>query len=340
MFYNRGFSIRKHKSVLVIIFIVFFIILFSVLIRLSMTPFRKEEFVPNIYGNHISKPSEGRNIFFHETSGLFKLNARQACAVESAALMNPDLNVFLLFLSENGFPNATTTPLFDAMLKYRNIHINYLNITQYAEGTPMQEWIKKDKLSQSKYQISHTSDVLRFLTLWKYGGTYLDLDVVVLKPVDTFSNYAGVESSEFVGSAIINMSQDGKGHELAEICVRELVEHFDGVEWANNGPALLTRILRKMCNTDDNFEMNIERCRGFQVLPQEYFYAISFPDYAKFFEEGYLKETMEKLKNSIIVHIWNKLSESTKLSVNSTSPYIHMAKQYCPKVIEACGEYF
>lgn len=84
MFSKRGFSIRKNKSVLVIIFIVFFIILFSVLIALSMTPFRKEEFVPNINALYTKQPSEGRNIFFLETSGIFNLNARQACAVESA----------------------------------------------------------------------------------------------------------------------------------------------------------------------------------------------------------------------------------------------------------------
>lgn len=84
MFHKRGYSIRKNKSVLVIIFIVFFVTLFSVLIALSMTPFRKEDFVPNIHALYTRQPSEGRNIFFHETSGIFKLNARQACAVESA----------------------------------------------------------------------------------------------------------------------------------------------------------------------------------------------------------------------------------------------------------------
>lgn len=79
---------------------------------------------------------------------------------------------------------------------------------------------KKGDLSRSNYQISHTSDVLRFLTLWKYRGTYLDLDVVVLKPVDSFPNYAGAESWEYVAVGIINMSQQGFGHELVDMCVR------------------------------------------------------------------------------------------------------------------------
>ena len=135
--------------------------------------------------------------------------------------MNPELNVFLLYLSENGFPNATTTPIIDAILEYQNVQINYLNLTEYAKGTPMEEWVTKGDLSRSNYQISHTSDVLRFLTLWKYGGTYLDLDVVVLKPLDTIPpNYAGEESVDFVGSALINLSQQGIGHLIADMCIK------------------------------------------------------------------------------------------------------------------------
>ena len=137
-----------------------------------------------------------------------------------AALINPDLNVFLLFLSENGFTNATTTPLINALLEYQNFQIRYLNITQYAEGTPIEALINKGELSRSKYQIEHTADVLRFLTLWKYGGTYLDLDVVVLKPLDSISNYASAESSQFVSIGIINTSLDGIGHEIVDMCLK------------------------------------------------------------------------------------------------------------------------
>ena len=137
-----------------------------------------------------------------------------------AALINPDLNVFLLFLSENGFPNAKTTPLINALLEYQNVQIRYLNITQYAEGTPIEALINKGELSRSKYQIEHTADVLRFLTLWKYGGTYLDLDVVVLKPLDSISNYASAESSQFVSIGIINTSLDGIGHEIVDMCLK------------------------------------------------------------------------------------------------------------------------
>lgn len=89
---KRGFSMRKNRSALIVSFTVVFLFLFTVLIDQklklhiahSLNPFSTEEFVTNILAASSRKPSDGRNIFFHETSGLFKLNARQACAVESA----------------------------------------------------------------------------------------------------------------------------------------------------------------------------------------------------------------------------------------------------------------
>ena len=42
------------------------------------------------------------------------------------------------------------------------------------------EWISK-RLEWSRYKVSHTSDVLRVALLWRFGGTYLDTDMMVLR---------------------------------------------------------------------------------------------------------------------------------------------------------------
>lgn len=62
-----------------------------------------EETLPDISDN---PPDESkRNIFFLETTcnsykmGKLFIRARQACAVESAARLNPHMNVYLLFAS-------------------------------------------------------------------------------------------------------------------------------------------------------------------------------------------------------------------------------------------------
>lgn len=171
-----------------------------------------------------TKPNDGKNIFFLETScssdGVVKLNTRQACAIESAALTNPDHQIFVLFASPVGFRNITPLPIIDLILSYENVHLNSLNITQYAEKTPLEEWIKNGDLFRSIFMNAHTSDVLRYLTLWKFGGTYLDLDVVVRKPLDSIApNYAGAETNKTINCAVLNLDQQF-GFLFADMCLK------------------------------------------------------------------------------------------------------------------------
>ena len=119
--------------------------------------------------------------------------------------MNPEHEVFVLFTSQVGFRNNSPLPIIDALLSYRNVHFNYLNLTQYAEQTPLEKWMKTGELFRSQFVNSNTSDILRYLSLWKYSGTYLDLDIVMLKPLDTQTpNYAGAESKNYVAAGILN----------------------------------------------------------------------------------------------------------------------------------------
>jgi lactosylceramide 4-alpha-galactosyltransferase len=144
--------------------------------------------------------------------------------------VNPEREVFVLFASQAGFRNHSALPIIDALLSYPNINFNYLNITQYAENTPLEGWMKSGELFRSSYVIAHTSDVLRFLSLWKYGGTHLDLDTVSLKPLNTLKpNFVGAENVWFVNNAVVNMEKTG--HDFADMCVRSLLKNWNGTDW-------------------------------------------------------------------------------------------------------------
>lgn len=176
--------------------------------------------------------------------------------------------MFVLFASQVGFRNSTPLKLIDVLTTYPNIHFNYLNITRYAEQTPLSSWVKSKVLYKSRYVTSHTSDVLRYLSLWKYGGTYLDLDIVMLQSLDDQKekNYAGAESSNFVAVGIINL-EDESGHAIADMCVKDLLHNFDGSDWGNNGPGVLTRTLHKICGTKKVMDMISKNvCKNFHVL--------------------------------------------------------------------------
>ncbi|XP_555205.2 lactosylceramide 4-alpha-galactosyltransferase [Anopheles gambiae] len=288
---------------------------------------------------------DGRNIFFHETScwkdGIVRLNARQACAIESAARANPEWNVYVLFAAPVGFRNRTTQPILDALLEYRNVHLRYVNLTTYANDTPLKEWMAKGDILQSQYMNSHLSDVMRYLTLYKYGGTYLDLDVIVQQSFEKLEpNYAGAESFDLINSAVMNLESKGHGHELAETCVRDLLTNFNGNDWVNNGPGVITRVLQEHCRTQSIAEMTRHCSRHFTVYPSSVFYAIEYWNYELLFEEQCLEEALVAFNRSIVVHLWNKLSKDSPVRVGSRVAYGVLAERHCPKVYGSCGPVF
>lgn len=62
---------------------------------------------------------------------------------------------------------------------------------------------------------------MNIFSLFKWGGTYLDLDVIVKKNLSEISpNYAGAESSNFVAAGVLNLDALGSGHEIAEMCLK------------------------------------------------------------------------------------------------------------------------
>lgn len=68
------------------------------------------------------------------------------------------------------------------------------------------------------------SDFLRYLVLYKYGGIYLDLDVVVQKNLDELpANFCGIEKEELeiadLNVAVFGL-QNKTGHHISELCLR------------------------------------------------------------------------------------------------------------------------
>lgn len=329
---------------------------------------------------------DDKNIFLIESRAkddfVLSLRAREACAVESAgekyvdifqfyqimffwleiAITNPGSEVFLLFSYEVGFFNLTPLPIIDALLSYKNIHLVSLNISEYAKGSPVEIWLQEGTLFHSNFLTVHISDVLRMLTLWKYSGTYFDLDEIVKQPISSIGqNFACLVKDGTVGNAVINL--DSKvGRIISESYFEELKEKFDVTSWNGNGPAILTLIAKIMCNTTLSEEMPNKSCNGFHILPHEVCYAIDFTEANKLFDEAYLDEVMERTKDSFAVHFYNSVTGSvtsprkslffylltirnyfagaSNLPTNSNSAYINLAKSFCPKVLATAGNYF
>ncbi|XP_060522195.1 lactosylceramide 4-alpha-galactosyltransferase-like isoform X2 [Cylas formicarius] len=364
----HGFSIRLSKYRKKILLLLLFSTLTVVLLKMN-TPWpnfvirmyywvnprkdvvchtiRLEDSLPDVSDAH---PRKDRSIFFHETScnsfleGKIVINPRQACAVESAARLNPNMDVYLLYAAPGNVKNQTRQS--DRILKllqaYPNVKILHVDLGQYMTGTPVENLWTTRQMQHSQYAQSHTSDVLRYLTLWKYGGIYLDLDVVVIKSLeDLEANYAGVESDEAVAAGILSFDSSKEGQTFANLSLLDLAENFRGYDWGYNGPGTITRLVKKLCNVSSVKDMVGKKCQGFKLYPASKFYSIPWWKWEWFFNETYLNEVIAHTKDSFIIHVWNKFSADLKIPLSCGDvPYLYFAKKYCPLVVEQCDYYF
>lgn len=74
----------------------------------------------------------------------------------------------------------------------------------------MEDFMSTRIWEESEFQQEHLSDILRSLTLNKYGGLYLDLDVIMLKPLRyiNFKNFLCKEKTDALASCIYRCNRD------------------------------------------------------------------------------------------------------------------------------------
>uniref|UniRef100_A0A8D8LHY0 Lactosylceramide 4-alpha-galactosyltransferase n=1 Tax=Cacopsylla melanoneura TaxID=428564 RepID=A0A8D8LHY0_9HEMI len=278
------------------------------------------------------------SIFFLETSCKHEagvdLSPRQACSIESAALMNPHRQLYVVIISSVG--NQTRSPVIQRLYEYRNVQIVQVDLVHLFQNTPLYRFYIEDNILTSLWPLSHMSDLLRYVTLYKYGGTYLDLDFVVIKSLEHLHNYAGAESSVAVAAGVIHLDH---GHWLSSAAVSELRSHFKATEWGANGPGVLTRLLKNECEYQ-SYSETLTRCKNFTIYPPSYFYPIHWPHWADYFNETAAAAVMTKLEPSLAVHVWNSFAKQTPVQLKSEQPYAQLARRFCPRISDLAGDTF
>ncbi|XP_072931651.1 lactosylceramide 4-alpha-galactosyltransferase-like [Epargyreus clarus] len=284
-------------------------------------------------GDGVGYKPPPRSIFFHETSCEGNLTSRQACAIESAARAHHDWYIHVLFSSP-----ISKAALKDGSIKelqtFKNVKLMRVNIKDYAVGTPLEEFVLEGSLNKSEWRVEHTSDVLRYLTLYKWGGVYMDLDVVVARSIASLArNWAARESDQYVASGILAFSRDAVGRNIADATVRDIGSNFRGDVWYNNGPGVISRVLKDICSTTDASVMSSATCNGFEVYGPQFFYPVSYDRSKVYFKAGDLD-----LQNVYVYHLWNHITK--KFKVQKGSPYAKLAKRYCPTIFNLYGDDF
>lgn len=143
---------------------------------------------------------------------------RQACAIESAARLHPNRDIFVLFASPVGVNENAILPQFYKQIQlYGNVHVRNINLWRYSANTPAGEWLKTNELFESSYLFEHMSDIVRAITLYRFGGYHMDLDMIVQRNVDALGeNFIGDDWSTVINSAFIHLNNFGIGRRVLD----------------------------------------------------------------------------------------------------------------------------
>eukprot|EP00250_Pteridium_aquilinum_P012362 c20680_g2_i3 orf=55-2469(-) len=251
------------------------------------------------------------NIFMVWTTPPWTYTVRYQRGLESLLHFHPracvvvfsetiELDFFKSFV-EDGFRVAVVVP----------------NLEELLDGTPAAMfasfWLSWRK---THFFYIHYSELLRLASLYKYGGIYLDSDVVLLKPLDLLPNTIGAEKFE-------NQTQELNGAVMAFNksstflleCLVEFMATYDDELLDFNGAGLVTRVAKKLREEQNK---NSELRTGDLWIEQPYaFFPLSSEHITRYFKAPDSKQQQmetdllfESIYNrSRMLHLWNQKTQ-------------------------------
>ncbi|MED6130679.1 hypothetical protein PIB30_002791 [Stylosanthes scabra] len=238
---------------------------------------------------------------------LFKSHPEACLVIVSKSLDSDTGTQFLNPFVENGFRVIAIAPDFKYIFK----------------GTHAESWFKRLKEGNVKPgEVSlgqNLSNLLRLALLYKFGGAYIDADVMVLKSFSKLRNTIGAQNLDprtgewsRLNNAVLVFD---KKHPLLFKFIEEFALTFDGNKWGHNGPYLISRVVSRMRrNNEGGFE-------NFTVLPPSAFYPVDWRGISSLFfrprdeiHGRWLEKKKEQIsKESFAVHLWNRHSKKLKV---------------------------
>ncbi|MCL7049740.1 hypothetical protein MKW94_007007 [Papaver nudicaule] len=241
-----------------------------------------------------------QSVFKHHPNGCLMILSRSMDSSAGRQILSP--------LTARGYKVTALTP--DLQFLFNN--------------TPAKAWfddMKKGRKDPGRIPFAQNlSNLLRLVTLYKYGGVYMDTDFIVLKSFSGLRNSIGAQSVDMetghwsrLNNAVLVFD---KNHPLVYKFIENFAYTFDGNRWGFNGPYLVTRVIHKVSGKPGY---------DFTVLPPAAFYPVDWIKIVGYFGKPKTRyqskwidaKVVQLLGESYGVHLWNK--ESGKLRIEQGS---------------------
>jgi len=284
----------------------------------GVTPIELVPFGDSRVEKFMAKSNCSLNFFLAWTTSAAKFSLRYRRTIESTLKFHPDACLII-------YSPTMTLDHFQAFwdLGY-NIIVERPDVPYLIRGTPAEAWYAGiDKWKEGQYFFSHITEIIRLATLWKYGGVYLDTDVVVMQELYNLKNAVGTELSDERGEAkVLNgaVLAFEKGSKFIHEAMVEFNTTYRIDSWGWNGPQLVTRVASRFPQGED-----------LQILPTIGFYPIHWAKVRKYFTDEDPADqhaVWERMKReTYLFHYWNKIT--VKLTPSSGSLMYKVLNNFC-----------
>ncbi|XP_003476556.1 alpha-1,4-N-acetylglucosaminyltransferase [Cavia porcellus] len=271
--------------------------------------------------------SQGHSIVFLETSERREPPPLVSCAVESAAKTYPEQPVIFFMKGLNDstqVPPNSSNPGFSLLSAIDNVFLFPLDLNRLFEDTPLFSWYTRINSNAERYWLHVSSDASRLAIIWKYGGIYMDTDVISIRPIPD-ENFLAAQSSKVSSNGVFGFSPH---HPFLWACMENFVEHYNSGIWGNQGPRLITRMLKLWCKLRDFKEVSDLKCQNMSFLHPHRFYPISYSQWKSYYE---VWDPEPSFNNSYALHLWNHMNQGKRTVVKGSNTLAeNLFRKYCP----------
>ncbi|KAJ4893187.1 hypothetical protein Rs2_19981 [Raphanus sativus] len=249
---------------------------------------------------------------------VFKSHPRGCLIILSSTMDSPrGFSVLRPFL-DRGYRVTAVTPDLPFLLKD-------------TAGEAWLEEIRTGKRDPGKISLAQNlSNLVRLAYLYKFGGVYLDTDVIVLKSFKNLRNVIGAQTLEPVSRNWTRLNNAvlvfDKNHPLLRKCIEEFALTFNGNVWGHNGPYLVSRVARAVEGTVGY---------NFTVMTPPAFYSVNWIEIGKLFKVPRTEKDSKRVQVKVLemqrrsygLHLWNKFS--SKFEIEKGSAMDKIVSDHC-----------
>jgi lactosylceramide 4-alpha-galactosyltransferase len=219
-------------------------------------------------------PTDGRSLcdqrfFMTWISPVDTFGPRELLALESVFKWHP--SACLVIFSRSMDSDGAKKIVAPFLARGYRIMAVAPDLTSLFHGTPAERWFQqlKDGLGDPGEinLMQNLSNLMRLVALYKYGGIYLDTDIIVLKSLADLRNVVGAQSIDpetrqwsRLNNAVLVFD---KAHPLVHKFIEEFAQKFDGSKWGYNGPYLVSRVVEKIRGTKEGKSVAVLRPQAF-----------------------------------------------------------------------------